>query len=427
MQQNNNISVLNLYLIFSFLLLVAGVIVFDFLNIITLSDGSDMKSSQYLYFVSTIAQSLAAILALTITITIVVTQLQSQYSHHTLRDFLDIYTLIYIVWFIITITLSFLLLSTEHIDIFAVVDRVILTKILLVMSLGCLLFLIPFLLSFRDKLNIQSIIKRLEREAELDLEKNPAKEPYSIKSLESLAFRANELKDAESFEIALKALTDLLVNAADHAKNSKPNVNSDRVQSSIMDRIEYLFEITMNDKRHSRIISNSIGRSLSIAVYLKLPMHSIATYFKLPKFCFKAMSMNNEPLAISYCRELRTIAIAGVRMDDLGLTNTISSYITVIGYSALDKEMNDLFREVIGLHIGIGTQLVNDDRDEKSRKIICSNLNRLEEKYNAGNDYRKISIFGLDTVTEYMLTIHESTKKSFEAFKKYYENDKYKD
>ena len=65
--------------------------------------GNIHNNTQTLYLLSSIAQSLAAILALVFTLSLIVSQLNSRYSPRTYRNFFNVFTIIYIVVFVISV------------------------------------------------------------------------------------------------------------------------------------------------------------------------------------------------------------------------------------------------------------------------------------------------------------------------------------
>ena len=137
-----------------FLFIISLFILFEIEIRPTLING--IEFSQTLYLLSAIVQSLAAIAALVFTISLVVAQISSRYSLHVLKGFFDKYTVGYIILFIISILLLFWQLADTNTK---------LVKLSLIFATACVIFLFPFFLFIREKLDPVFQINEMAKEA----------------------------------------------------------------------------------------------------------------------------------------------------------------------------------------------------------------------------------------------------------------------
>lgn len=162
------------------------------------------KNQQTLYLLSAIAQSLAAVLALVFTISLVVAQLSSKYSHRLLASFFDKSTIFYILLFIISVLLPFWILSQPEINDVPV-------KFSLILSVICLLFLIPYFLRFKEKLDPERIIEDLKKKSLKQFKVNPMKEPEEIVNIDNFIMSAFIFKDYDTFNRGIESLKSLAI------------------------------------------------------------------------------------------------------------------------------------------------------------------------------------------------------------------------
>jgi hypothetical protein len=156
-----------------------------------------------LYYLSTIAQSLAAVLALVFTISLLAIQIWAKYSLHLTRRFFNFWTLAYILLFVVSILLSIQSLNRPNI---------MLMKVTFSLCATCLLLLVPYFSSLRISLDVQQWLLSKRREAFRQMTKDYA--PFS--PMEMIADTTKSLltnNDIEGFEQGLRILCELFETA----------------------------------------------------------------------------------------------------------------------------------------------------------------------------------------------------------------------
>lgn len=195
-----------------------------------------------LYLLSAIAQSLAAVLALVFSISLVVAQLASRYSYRMLSHFFDRLTIAYILLFIVAVFLPFWLLAKP--SPWGV-------KLSLTLAATSLLLLIPYFLSFRDKLNPERLIRDLQEEALRLLRNNPRSEPSAIVKLKEFIMTAFTSKDYDTFEKGVKSLAHVtLVNwkmTQDLGKDLPAANDIGYSQGDLLKRLRNIGLVTLED------------------------------------------------------------------------------------------------------------------------------------------------------------------------------------
>ena len=209
----------------------------------TVESDTNRVNSRYL---SSVGQSLTSVVALVFTVSLVVTQLSSRYSPRLLADFFDIPTIIFILLFIGTIFLSFGFLNKPS-------PKAV--KISLTFAAACLLILIPYFLSFRDRLNPEKLMDDLKNSAVGQLSRAPGKEPLeTLKTIDNTMMSAFALRDYDTFEKGAKALGDLTVVAG-----MKGTTNY--VATQILKRLTLLGINTIGDNRAPVVVTVSMGEA----------------------------------------------------------------------------------------------------------------------------------------------------------------------
>jgi hypothetical protein len=157
------------------------------------------------YLLSAQAQVLSAIVALVFTTTVVVAQLASRYSQRILHQVLGSWALWYLVPYLIGMIHPLLLLNRD----FSLREA----QISLLICGFCLVFLIPYYITLRGHLALDTVIRNMVperlRKGRQDFRagRRPKHDIFnSIYNLESYAMGAYGNYDQETFEQALKAL-----------------------------------------------------------------------------------------------------------------------------------------------------------------------------------------------------------------------------
>jgi hypothetical protein len=165
------------------------------------------------YFLSATSQTLAALFALVFTIVLVVGQMASVHSNRLFSLLFDRITVFYMFFFAFSVIFPLIVLK----------GRVYKQELALVsgtFAIGCIVDLIPFVLSLKEDLRIESLIDRLSKESikKINSELEGGYKEYhlsewekeefweEIMTIESIAFSAWNRKDFDSFRISLQKL-----------------------------------------------------------------------------------------------------------------------------------------------------------------------------------------------------------------------------
>jgi hypothetical protein len=402
---------LNLFVLFTGLLAMMAILVFHGLNIPTLNYENQIEATQYLYLLSTIAQSLAAILALSITITIIVLQMQSYYSHLYIRDYLDFYSGVYIILCILTIALSFFLLSNPP-SRFLIFNITMLTKTLLIMSLGCLFFLIPFLLSFREKLSLEVLIKSLTKKAEKELTEEPNKEPEAARIIQNIVIRASQLNDYEAFRLGAWNLSQLSLVAK--YKNQSQRFSIESPQLRILERIKSLFKTTINDSHSPGTIIDTLGESYMYAAQSLLGPAFLDGHYLLGELASIAINKNKPDLASLSCRKLTRIGLASIS-SNMPVIGVVSDTICSISLVAYKNSLHDLVHESAMAERDIGILLMDISAPADVQSHVLANIKNIVAQHRGIKTY----IFQRDSIGLTLLSYFNNADKCTEALNKY--------
>ncbi len=199
-----------------------------------------------LYLLSAIAQSLAAILALVFTISLVIAQLSSRYSHRMLASFFNIPTTLYILFFIAAVFLPFWLLNYKDPDPWAV-------KLSLILASAALLLLVPYFLSFKYRLNPETMVGDLKKKAIRQLRIPSTDEPKEIRIIDNTVMSAFIQKDYDTFESGVGALAELIREAY--------NLNRQDIRQIIQVRLHEIGLVILEDPRAINLVMEKITQA----------------------------------------------------------------------------------------------------------------------------------------------------------------------
>lgn len=135
-------------------ILVIGLFLFaeGLFLIVPLSTDTDTQ-----YLLSAMSQALAALFALVFTIVLLISQMASTHSHRLVDSVFERTTRIYMAFFILAIIVPFIALKTS-------LYRSIFVWISGTFAIACIICLIPFMLSVKEDLKIESLVARVSRE-----------------------------------------------------------------------------------------------------------------------------------------------------------------------------------------------------------------------------------------------------------------------
>ena len=206
------------------------------------------------YFLSATSQALAALFALIFTITLVISQLASTHSNRLLGYIFDKKTMIYMGLFSIAVIIPLIGLKNLYYKEFFVLISGSL-------AIFCIVCLIPFLLSLKEKLKIDSLIKSLANTCSIAITKNlkgeyeeyhlseEEKERYwkEITIIDNIALSGWNRKDYDTFQTSIQSLLSTVKNI-----KNWPTIEQIRI------RIEEIGRIIIEDPRATNIILDSL-------------------------------------------------------------------------------------------------------------------------------------------------------------------------
>lgn len=228
-------------------------------------NGIVQERVQMLYLLSTIAQSLSAILALVFTISLIIIQLFSRYSHRISSGFSDRITISYICLFIIAVFLPFWVIAQP--TIYG-------AKAALTLAAICLFLLVPYFIHFGKKLNPEQILIDLKKSAMKQLQTNIKEEPKDIATTDNMIMSAFALKDYDTFNKGIQVLHEIthevistkhydVIDSEMYARfsNTKPTrlEKKEDIGGTILQRLSDIGVATVEDPRASFQVIMALG------------------------------------------------------------------------------------------------------------------------------------------------------------------------
>jgi hypothetical protein len=160
------------------------------------------KNPHVLYLLSSMAQSLAAVVALVFTVSFVIVQLASSYSRSLSGKFFDPWIIIYLLFFLGSVVMPFVLLGQEQ-------PNKWLVQLSLLFGVVSLILVVPYFLSFREKLRPGQLLDTVIREVRAPHRPSRRRVSEAINHVDEIVVRALERGDYPTIENGLKALVDL--------------------------------------------------------------------------------------------------------------------------------------------------------------------------------------------------------------------------
>ncbi len=201
------------------------------------------------YLLSSISQSLAAILALIFTISLIVVQLSSRYSYRLLAGFFDWITITYVIAFIIAVLLPLWLLANLSLTGL---------KISIILAAVCLVLLIPYFLRFRGKLNPEHMLLMMKKRANAHIKGIMHDEPRDVVTIDNTVMSAYVLKDYNTFGLGVGILADLANEL--YTKWSSDVGRSRLFGRKLLKRIEEIGLVTIDDPRSPIQVLDALGK-----------------------------------------------------------------------------------------------------------------------------------------------------------------------
>lgn len=297
-------------------LAAVGIFIWPGIEIPEVIDANGNERTQTLYLLSAISQSLAAVLALVFTISLIVAQLSSRYSHYMLASFFSAPIILYILLFIVAISLPFILLTKPNANAI---------KISLILTATCLLLLVPYFLSFKEKLNPISLINSFKIEAQKKVLKNPNDLPREAIIIDNFIISAFNQMDYETIDYGISSLGNIVMDTPfSEREYGGTNDQPSYAIASIIDRLANNGLITIQDP--------------------KVPYWVIDTLFRIGKH---SIALKSEVLAGNICRHIESIGIkaAYYGIQEILMHSSqggIRTALFSIGREAVDEGMSNL-------------------------------------------------------------------------------------
>ncbi len=172
-----------------------------------------------LYLLSTIAQSLAAIVGLVFAASFIGSQIAQRQIAGRQAKAIDRFTAEFLLLFVAAILLSLWLLSNPNPAA---------VKLAFSFAASALIMLLPFFLVLKDKLNVETQIQSALEQARVALKKEDG-EPAEVHELDNAAVRACMHKDYTCYDTAVNALSEVVVSAYENRRMEAVRAGIDRM------------------------------------------------------------------------------------------------------------------------------------------------------------------------------------------------------
>jgi len=216
----------------------------------------DAEHPHGLYFLSTLAQSLAAVLALVFTVTLVIAQLSSQYSYRLPSRFLDITAIAYTALFVVAILLPIGQLTHP---------TTIGARVSFSFGAVALVLLMPYLLSIRRKLDPDRILHDLGARVLTSVGGIDDAEPAEARLIQSMTLSACGVRDYESFGQGLAVLGDGMIAAFEGGKPGMAGAILARLRDACMSTIDDSVAVLRSVERLREVGKTAVSRNLADA------------------------------------------------------------------------------------------------------------------------------------------------------------------
>ena len=249
------------------------------------------ENTQTLYLLSSIAQSLAAILALVFTLSLITFQLSSRYSQRLIGQFFNKFTIIYVVVFVISIFLP----------LWTIVDpNYYIVKISLSLTAVCLFLLIPYFLDLRERLSPEKMLKDLGKKTLKIIHIKPTRRPEEIVTLDNFVMSAIASKDYETCRIGIGILARLAYEAYKREQYEEDMVYDENAYSNsilMVDIYKILEDIafsSLDDTRVPHQIITAIWRNVNMAMEEGLGDTAEAAKNRLTSIALESIERRND-------------------------------------------------------------------------------------------------------------------------------------
>lgn len=310
------------------------------------------QESRHLYLLSAAAQSAAAVLAITFTISLVVAQLTARYSHRVAQRFFDGHTIAYISLFVVAILFSLYAIPTSDVAV---------VKVALSLVAIVLLWLVPFFIGFKQKLDPEQMVKLLLVEAHKELQEGRAERQSSpIRALDNTLLAASRDRDYDTAEVCIRGLI-ALATAAESQRQSP---------QAILRRIRIAVEVVAEDPKLPSVFVDAIGDLVDEA-----PRRHLAEFWEtactvLERMFPRACESNSE-LATSLAEVLGKAAVAGA---NTGPDYVITDRLGRVASSSLEQGKPVPARKIVAALCSAGVALAELPDDQRGEYWAKDNI-----------------------------------------------------
>lgn len=212
------------------------------------------------YLLSAMSQALAALFALVFTIVLVISQIASVHSHRLVDSVFGRETKTYMAFFALAVIVPFIALKTQY-------YRKIFVWMSGTLAIFCIVYLIPFMLSVKENLKIESLLITMSERSiskirsnlkgnyeEYQLSKTEQDEWWEeIRIIDNIALSAWNRRDYDTFQIAINRLLWIIT-----------EIDNWRTIQEIRIRLEEIGRIVVRDVRAANIMLDSIRDMLPL-------------------------------------------------------------------------------------------------------------------------------------------------------------------
>ena len=309
------------------------------------------ESSQALYLLSAIAQSLAAILALVFTVSLITFQLSARYSQRVIGQFFNKFTITYIVVFVISILLP--LWTIMEPDYYRV-------KVCLSLAGVSVLLLIPYFLDLRERLSPEKMLLDLRRKTLKIIGTKPTKCPEEIVTLDNFVMSAFASKDYETYRVGVDTLARLAYEA-DKQGRSERDEDKDGKSYSNFELSKHIYEIlediassTLDDPRVPGQITSAIWRSAITGIQEGLGDCAEAAVIRLEFIALQSAQRGNDGATERALTLLRSIGMEAAKRnintsgpESESLTECCLDAIAALGQEAINTGLRESIAESV--------------------------------------------------------------------------------
>ena len=317
-----------------------------------------------------LATGLITALALVFTISLVAAQLNARYTHRMVSRIFTWPTALYMGLSMGSSVYSMVVLaalsnrSTDFVINLPVVEPVHPVNIAIALAGTCLVLLVPYLWSFKKRLDPERMAIDEGLRAEMRLRQGPAGEPLEVAALDNIVMSAYGYNDYDTFATGLRVLAQVTTEAW--------RLSQTRIGESVLRRIAHIGVATVDDRRAPFQVVEVLGSSGAYLADQKME--------EAARLVAVAMSEIGEAAAertqTSPCALVASsLSALGCRAADLGLAATAEESAYSLGYlgaAVANRGMQDPTRQVAAFLGRVGIKAAERRLDIVTRQALIS-------------------------------------------------------